>query len=88
VNDDLPASPAGAPAGDAAAMDGIRRFLGMTNEDLWLVYIALGGVWSLDDFTGYLQGTGDGRRIANRGREHKVLAQAIDEQFMGLTTLP
>lgn len=88
MDSNFSAGPAGAVAGDAAALNGIRRLLGLTNEDLWLVYMALGGVWSLADFTAYLHGTGDGRPIANRVREHKVLAQAIDEQFMGLTTPP
>jgi len=60
---------------DGVHLDVARRELLLTSEELWVLYIGLGGTLSFDNVTTYLLGTGQVSRL-----EHNVLAQALNEE--------
>ncbi len=67
----------GGGAGAGTPLDVVRRQLVLSREELWVLYIGLGGELSIDDFVGYLTGTGAISRL-----EYNVLVQALNEVFL------
>lgn len=60
---------------DGVRLDAARRQLLLTWEELWVLYIGLGGTLGIDNMTTYLSGSGQVSRL-----EHNVLAHALNEQ--------
>jgi hypothetical protein len=60
-----------------ADLDVIRRQLALTHEELWVLYIGLGGRAGIDELTSYLAGTGHLNRL-----EHNTVVQALNEQYL------
>ena len=59
-----------------AVLEAARTQAGMSFEDLWIAYFALGGVAQPDVVRAYLDGSTD------RAMDYDVLAQAINERFL------
>lgn len=54
-----------------------RRELGMSNRDLWLGYIGVGGNGSMGDLRGWLTG-----EVEASARDHDMVALALNEVFL------
>jgi hypothetical protein len=68
-----------ASEGAPALLDTARQQAGLSEADLWLRYLALGGRATLPTLRQYLLGV-----MAPGATEHDVLAQALNERFREL----
>ncbi len=59
-----------------AVLEAARTQAGMSFEDLWIAYFALGGTEEPDAVRAYLSGSTD------QAMDYDVLAQAINERFL------
>jgi hypothetical protein len=64
---------------DRRALDAGRIEAGMSYEELWLAYFALGGIASARTIRSYLRHEGPGQVPKS---EYDLLAQAINERFL------
>jgi len=58
-----------------AVLEAARRQAGLSLDELWMAYFALGGAQSSDGLRDYLAGAGSPLR------DYDVVAQAINERF-------
>ncbi|HMC52146.1 MAG TPA: hypothetical protein VKI64_05240 [Acidimicrobiales bacterium] len=63
----------------APGLDRARREVGLTQEELWGRYFALGGMAMPDEFEAYLEGV-----LTPGAHEHDVLVHALNERSMEL----
>jgi hypothetical protein len=62
-----------------ALLDVARQHAGLSEDDLWLRYLALGGRAGLERMGGFLAGTAEPGPL-----EYDVLAHALNERFTEL----
>jgi hypothetical protein len=67
------------PGEEGRQLDSYRRELTMSNAQLWLAYLALGGNATFDEVGSYLAG-----RTSLAMREHNTLTVALNEAFLDL----
>ena len=60
-------------------LDGARRAVGLTEDELWMRYFALGGAAMPTEFEAYLKGA-----LEPEPGEHDILVHAINERSMEL----
>src|SRR3954465_8739367 len=58
-------------------LDAARRELGLSDDDLWLAYVALGGSLSAVQLRNYFDGD-----YALNAREYDYLAQALNDRYI------
>jgi hypothetical protein len=64
---------------DYDRLEGARRDVGLTQDELWMRYFALGGVAMPTEFEAYLVGALDPEPL-----EHDILVHALNERSMEL----
>ncbi len=64
----------GLGVGSGLALDAVRARFALTRDDLWVLYMALGGVLGVDAVAAYLSGSGTANAV-----EHNTMALALNE---------